>query len=567
MEIHADKITDTKLTRRRVLQGSALLAGAALAPIPIAAAEAKSKAPSAVDKPSLVASDHHAIVATTQGKVRGYSRNEIFTFRGIPYGASTADMARFMPPVKVQPWSGIRNAYQFGNASPQSAISFLTGDEIKFIVRNFPGTQGEDCLCLNVWSPAINDNGKRPVMVWLHGGGFSIGSGSGEPVYDGENLAKHGVVVVSVNHRLGPMGFLDLSAYGDRHASSGNVGMLDLVAALEWVRDNIANFGGNPANVTIFGQSGGGGKVSTLMAMPAAQGLFHKAIVQSGSMLRGRSPEKAQKLTAGIIEQLGLSSATIDELRKVSFEKLVSVSEEALSKLNRDVAGDVTKMADALGFGPIVDGKILPTHPFDPGAPSISKSVPLLVGTDLNEATVATDHPEYAEWTDEDLTKKLTDKFGEKTPKVISVFRRSHPKAKPFDLFSIITAANWRQGAVTQAERKAALGAAPAYLYWFTWGSPLFEGRPGSCHGLEIAFAFDNSDIGDYMTGGGPRAKALAKKVAGAWVSFARSGDPSHAGLPKWPAFTAEKCPTMLIDDVCELRENPDTEERKIIRS
>ncbi len=554
------------LSRRRVLQGTAALAATAFNPVRMNAYGGNAATASAADKPTLVVQDDKAIVETTAGKIHGYTRNQIFTFRGIPYGAPTNGAARFMPPGKVQPWSGTRNAYQFGHCSPQAPISFITADEMKFIVRNFPGAQGEDCLCLNVWAPAINDNGKRPVMVWTHGGGFTIGSGSAEPVYDGENLAKHNVVVVTVNHRLGPVGYLDLSAYGERYASSGNVGMLDLVAALEWVHDNISNFGGNPGNVTIFGQSGGGGKVSTLMAMPSAKGLFHRAIVQSGSMLNARKPENAQRLTVAVVEQLGLSSARIDEIQNVPFEDLVKVSDEAIAKSNRPGPADVTRMADALGFGPVADGKIVPVDFWTPAAPSISADVPLMVGTDLNEATVATDHPEYALWTDDDVKKKISERYGEKTEEVIAVFRRNHPEVKPFDLYSIISCASWRQGAVTQAERKAALGGAPAYLYWFTWGSPHFEGRPGSCHGLEMAFTFDNPEVGNYLTGGGPRAKALADKMSGAWVNFARTGNPNHAGLPTWPAFTAEKCPTMFFNDVCQVRDNPDTEERKIIK-
>ena len=334
------RTVDSKLTRRLVLQGAAALTASAVTPsVGQAPATDATKIPSIADKPILIASDHYALVETSAGKVRGYSRNQIFSFRGIPYGAPTAGAARFIPPAKVQPWSGVRNAYQYGHASPQAAIGFLTGDELKFIVQNFPGPQGEDCLCLNVWTPAINDNGKRPVMVWLHGGGFSVGSGSAEPVYDGENLAKHDVVVVSVNHRLGPVGFLDLSAYGERYSSSANVGMLDLVAALEWVRDNAANFGGDPGNVTIFGQSGGGGKVSTLMAMPAARGLIHKGVVQSGSFLSFGSPEKSQRLASAVIEQLGLNSSQVDGLQKVPFDKLVSAAEEAVTKLNRPQPG------------------------------------------------------------------------------------------------------------------------------------------------------------------------------------------------------------------------------------
>src|SRR5208337_637545 len=286
-----------QVTRRTIIKGATVLTGglavsAAIGTSNGAAARRDSSAPVSSDKPTTVVSDKGAIVETTAGKVRGYTHKGIYTFKGIPYAASTGGDMRFMPPGKVTPWAGVRSSLQYGFVSPQSGWTGPAGDEMAFLVSWDRGLQGEDCLRVNVWTENINDHGKRPVMVWLHGGGFQTGSSQELKSYDGENLARRGVVLVSINHRLGMLGYLDLSAYGERYAHSANAGMLDIVAALEWVRENIANFGGDPGNVTIFGQSGGGGKVGTLMAMPAARGLFHKASIQSGSFLRAVVPER-----------------------------------------------------------------------------------------------------------------------------------------------------------------------------------------------------------------------------------------------------------------------------------
>ncbi|HKT48201.1 MAG TPA: carboxylesterase family protein, partial [Candidatus Acidoferrales bacterium] len=384
--------------------------------------------------------------------------------------------------------------------------------------------------------------------------------------YDGENLCHRGdVVVVSLNHRLGPLGYFDLSPYGEKYRNSANVGMMDIVLALEWVRDNIASFGGDPRNVTIFGQSGGGGKVNTLMAMPSAQGLFHRAITQSGSMLRAGSTEKSAQLAAEVLAELGLNGSQVDELQKMPYRKLLEVGLGIVAKHRRPGPPDVRKMADQLGWAPVVDGKVLPAHPFDPGGPAISANVPLLVGTVLNEFVTAINHPEFEAMSEDEVKKRAATFFGEHGDEIFRVFREAHPKDKPFDLYSLMMAASVRQGAVTQAERKAAQNAAPAYLYWFTWKTPILNGRPRAFHCSELAFCFDNVERCENMTGNGPEARELAAKVSQAWINFARKGDPNHPGLPHWPAFSAEKCPTMIFDNQCALKENPDTAERQAI--
>lgn len=559
-----------RVSRRSLLKSAGILAGTSA----VGAWSASAAAPAQEGEhsarnasgPTIIASDQTNIVETANGKVRGYTRNGIHTFKGIPYGATTEGGARFMAPAKPEPWTGLRSSMQYGYVAPQGPRAGWANDEEAWMFSWEDGIQSEECLHLNVWTPSINDNSKRPVMVWLHGGGFVAGNGQELRSYDGENLCHRGnVVVVSLNHRLGPLGYLDLSQYGEKYRDSANVGMLDIVLALEWVRDNIGNFGGDSQTVTIFGQSGGGGKVNALMAMPSAQGLFHRGIIQSGSMLRAGSKEKSAQLAAEVLSELGIGASQVDELQTVPYRKLLEVGLGITAKHRPAGPPDVRKMADQLGWAPVVDGKVLPTHPFDPGAPAISSKVPILVGTVLNEFVTAINHPEFESMTEEEVKKRAVSFYGDHGDDIFRVFREQHPHDKPFDIYSRMMAASVRQGAVTQAERKAALGSAPAYLYWFTWQTPILNGRPRAFHCSELAFCFDNVARCENMTGNGPEARELAAKVSEAWLHFARSGDPNHAALPHWPAFTAEKCPTMILNTPCSMKENPDTVERKEI--
>jgi para-nitrobenzyl esterase len=516
---------------------------------------------------SLIASSSAAVTETACGKVRGFVRRGVYTFRGIPYGASTGGERRFMPPAKPAPWKGVRSSLTYGYVSPQEPRTIWDRDEVAFVYQWDDGFQHEDCLRVNVWTQGL-DRGKRPVMVWLHGGGFSTGSGHEMKVYDGENLARRGdVVVVSLNHRVGAAGFLNLASVGgEKYAASANVGLLDIVAALEWVRDNIANFGGDPGNVTVFGQSGGGGKVTTLMAMPRAAGLFHKAIVQSGSMLRMPGPEATAKLAAAVLKELAIGKTNLGQLQTIPMQRVVAAGVAAVEAAfpARDFSRpfEFERHAELKPWAPTVDGAILPESPFCNGAPAVSAKVPLLVGSTRTEFGVGWEWAEFEDFTAGEFAEAMTKAYGKDTgARVLDAFRRGHPGAKPGDLFALWHSSGVRRAALRQASVKAAQGGAPAYVYLFAWNTPVLDGRVRSYHCAELPFVFDNTDRCDAATGGGPAARALAAKVSDAWIRFARTGDPNHGGLPGWPAFGADGGGTMVFDDTCAVAYDADREE------
>ena len=508
----------------------------------------------------LLTSAQATVVETVSGKVAGYIDDGIYTYKGIPY----AKAERFMAPAPADPWEGIRSSRAYGPTCPQAKRTGWYSDELGFSFCWNDGFPDEDCLRVNIWTPGINDGKKRPVMVWLHGGGYSTGSGQELPSYDGRSLADKGdVVVVTLNHRLNVLGFLDLSAYGEKYAASGNAGLLDMVSALDWVQDNIAAFGGDPSNVTIFGQSGGGGKVSTLLASPSAKGKFHKAIVQSGAMLRTMDSRWSRRIGAALVEELGISPCKIDEIKNVPYERLLAAGEKAIAKIKPEAEKEGFA-SFIFGWAPTVEGSILPRQPFDPQAPEQSKDVPMMVGTTIHEFSASTYVPALRTISQEAATEHLRSKFGDRTDEFIRLFGKTYPGYEPKDL--IDTDFIFRPSAIEQAEVKFRQGGAPVYMYIFSWESPVMDGILRSTHCMEIPFVFNNADLHASMTGGGPQALRLADRMSQAWINFARTGDPDTEELPDWPAYSSADRATMFFDNECEVRYSHDKELIDFIR-
>ena len=488
------------------------------------------------------------VVETTAGRVRGAIVEGIAAFKSVPYGAPTSGANRFKPPRPPVRWAGVRDATEYLGHAPQAGLRPAPRPEL----ADFSGApdtspESEDCLTLNVWTPAA-DGRRRPVMVWFHGGAFSYGTANA-PRLQGSRLARHGdVVVVCVNQRLNIFGFLDLSAIGGaEYAQSGNAGTLDMVAALEWVRDNIERFGGDPRNVTIFGESGGGGKVCTLMAMPSARGLFHRAIVQSGAAVRLRERERARKLTEAVLRQLGIDKTSLDRLQTVPAADLLA----AMMPAQRAIGPAALPLIDRYPFGPVVDGEIVPRHPFEPDAPAVSAEVPLLIGDMKTEMTsfLATDEKVWGRTlTDAEMRDRVTAVAGAHADRVIETYRRQLPGAGPAErLIATLTDSNFRIRSLLVAERKAMQRAAPVYMYSFEWETPLFDGRLKAPHALDVPFTFDTIDLTN-ATDRSPAAHRLAATMAETWAAFARDGVPAHPAIPQWPVYDTQRRATMLLD-------------------
>lgn len=509
-------------------------------------------------KAQLQTGENVAVTATDAGKVRGFIHNGILTYKGIPY----AEAKRFEAPHKPTPWKNVRNSMTYGPVAPLQTPTTSVQDESEFVFHHDFGYTSEDCMRVNVWTPGINDGKKRPVMFWIHGGGFTAGSSQELPSYDGENLAKRGdVVVVSINHRLNVLGFLDLSAYGEKYAHSANVSILDIKAALEWVKTNIASFGGDANNITIYGQSGGGAKVNTLMAMPSAKGLFHKAINESGSF-RSTMKDKSftQQVGAEVLNILHLQANQVDSLQKIPFQQLSDAGTLALKTVNDRINGTGSGLAAMLsaGWGPSVDGTDLPYQLFSKEAFELSKDIPLLIGTVKNEFMPSL-FTNMSKASLEQVTGYINAQQKDKTDAYIAAVKKAYPNdTKPSDLMDVDVM--FRPGAVHQANEKAALNAAPVYMYLFTWQSPVLEGKYKAMHCMEIPFAFYNIARCEEMTGGGKDAIALAAKVSDAWINFARTGNPNHKGLPVWPKYDAAKTATMHFNNTCEVKPQMDKE-------
>ena len=530
-------------TRRLFMSRVSALAAAAAAAATLPGSSVLSRTTLAQEHPG-------GTVETTGGLVRGAVREGVHIFKGIPYGAPTGGRNRFMPPGEPEQWTGVREALWYPPSAPQG--------------RNHP-LKSEDCLYLNLWTPALNDGRRRPVMVWLHGGGFSSGSGS-SPTYDGVNLCHTGdVVLVTINHRLNAFGSMYLAELADSDfADSGCVGMLDIIASLRWVHDNIATFGGDPNTVTVFGESGGGRKVSVLLAMPAAKGLFHRAIIESGAVLRVRSPEDATREAELLLSQLGLRRKQTRDLQMVPTERMFA----AYQAVSRQFTPR-ERIIGTTGGTPVLDGREIPTHPVDPTAPEISSDVPLIVGYNRTEETLFYQNRDMSLDLDEaGLKDRVAARLQSDTDpaRVVAAYRKAYPDARPWDLF-ILIATDHPRGMYARelAKRKAALGEAPAFLYRFDWD---MGGELKSPHALEIRFVFNNVDNFATRLFDLPptvESRALAQKMSAAWMAFARTGNPDVDGLPHWPAYSVPSRDTMLFNNVSRVHADPDKGPRQIM--
>jgi para-nitrobenzyl esterase len=503
------------------------------------------------------------ILEISAGKLRGASGAGIYSFKGIPYGASPTGSNRFMAPVPPQPWSGVREALAYAGRAWQLPNRPKRRPELETLLGPADTTrEDEDCLTLNVWTPGLDDGAKRPVMVWLHGGAFGYGSGN-RAVTDGANLARRGdVVVVSVNHRLNIFGFLHLADIGGpAWAHSGNAGMLDIVAALRWVRDNVERFGGDPGNVTIFGESGGGGKVSVLLAMPAARGLFHRAVIQSGAAIRVSTRERANALAEAVLRELGIPRVECERLQNVPAEQLLA----AIAPASRAIGRSRWPLLDRYDFGPVVDGNDLPQHPSEPAAPAISDGIPLMIGGTCEESAffLADDD---AVWngtlTEAQLRERLAAMAGGETDALLAAYRAAMPQASPGDrLIAALTGSNFWIRTVLLAERYVARPPAPVYMYSLDWQSPAHNGRMKAHHAMDLPFVFDNTEVAD-TTAGAPGARELAARISDTWIAFARNGSPDNPTFPSWPAYSAADRATMILDTACCVAHDPGREMR-----
>ncbi|MBA4144865.1 MAG: carboxylesterase [Cytophaga sp.] len=506
----------------------------------------------------LLTGENVAVTPTEAGKVRGYIHNGIYTYKGIPY----AQAQRFQPPVKVKPWEGVRSSLTYGPVSPLINPTTQVMDESEFLFHHDWGYPNEDCLRLNVWTQGLNDGKKRPVMVWLHGGGYTAGSSQELPSYDGESISKKGdVVLVSINHRLNILGFLDLSEYGEKYKASANVSVLDMIAALQWVKANIVHFGGDPNNVTILGQSGGGGKVTLLMSAPSAKGLFHKAVVQSGIWANYGEQQVTRRVGAAVLKELGILPSQVDSIQKVPYEKLAAAGQRALKKVEDQLKAEgkpVPGFGFGLGWGPTID-VTLPYHPSDARALALSSDIPLIIGSTKNEFMNSLRNPALRKASAEEIKAYIQKQYGDKADAYIAAVKKAYPNdIRPNDLIDID--GFFRPGMVAQAIAKSGSSTAPVYSYLFAWQSPVMDGAYKAVHCMEIPFTMNNIARCEEMTGGGKEAYVLADKMSQAWINFARTGNPNHKGLPVWHNYSESNGATLIFDNQCVEKYNHDKE-------
>jgi para-nitrobenzyl esterase len=566
-----------KSNRRDFIKNAGVgAAGLSLASSPLAFSSC-AKPAGKDDGQKLFIGDNIAVADTTYGKVRGYILRDIYYFLGIPYGADTSGANRFMPPQKPLPWTDTYEAIWWGNSAPQLTENLYANKIMAFRDHWNYDDVSEDCLRINVFTPGYGDGRKRPVLLWMHGGGFTSGNGLEHDGYNGENIARSGdIVFCSVNHRLGPLGCSDFSSVGgEKYASSGNVGMLDLIAALEWIRDNISNFGGDPGNVTIIGQSGGTQKVSTTISMPASKGLVHKAVLLSTTSVKVGEQDPAQKLGAYILKEAGLKSSEIDKLQQMPWKEYYVLAQKAAVKLNEEARNSGITGFRA-NFGPHIDGINILRHPYFPDASPNAAEIPIIICSALNECSPSLLDPSVEDISFDGVISNLvknevllapggqaiTGLSKEKAEEVVNAYRKAFPDKKPVVIWSMIT--RHRQATNHIADIKSKQDP-PVYIAWFGWQPPLFDNRLRDFHCVDICYWFNNTDLMLSHTGGGARPKALSQKMAGSLVQFMKTGDPNGGGLPQWPRYTPEKGELMFLDDVCEVQNDPDREARKTL--
>ena len=551
------------MNRRQLLRLSTAAGVGAALPRSAGAAQRRSAAGSTATS-GACSTPRTAVAKTQYGSVRGYVEDGVFTFKGVPYGATTGGENRWLPAKPPASWDGEYPALIYGANCPQRLHTWVS--EQTFLYQWTDGWQSEDMLKVNIWTPSLT--GSRPVMFYIHGGGFTFGSAYELASQDGAQMARHhDVVSVTVNHRLNILGFLDLSEFGGpAYADSANVGMTDLVAALQWVRNNIAKFGGDPDRVMIYGQSGGGSKVTTLLGMPSAQGLIHRASAQSGGGGNPPSAEQSRELTRRLIAELGVKD--IAALQKMDWARLNEAGNAVVAAMSPPIAtaGPIPPPGSIprVGLGPSVDGRIVTMRSFFESAPAISKDVPILIGSVSEEGNRMSSRPTEAEW-----MATLAKSYGDaKAGAIAAALKRAYPNKSIRTLSYMcsgggLNGLGMRNNVTRMATMKHAQKGAPAFAWYFTWQSPMLEDA-GAWHTAELAFCFDNTARCAQGTGNGQEAQALAKKMATAWANFARTGDPSQPGLP-WPAFTPARCPTMLFDNDCRMVDDPDGEARKLL--
>ncbi len=555
-----------KPNRRRFVQAfgtssAGIAFGAAVAGVP------KEAMAESQEGQVLLVGDKIAVTQTEYGTVRGYVLRGIHYYLGIPYGDDTSGENRFMPPRKPKPWTGVYPALWWGNSAPQDMEHRYENKYASFRDHWNYGDVNEDCLRINVTTPGTNDGKKRPVLFWIHGGGFSSGNGIEQDGYGGENFARHAdVVFCSINHRLGALGFCNLAGVGgEKFAASGNVGMLDIAAALEWVRDNIANFGGDPGNVTIMGQSGGGAKVCILTAMPSAKELFHKAVVLSGASRRSGDKTYSENLGAAVVKEAGLTPDDLTKLQTMHWKEFYAIATKAQQAMAKQAGPGGGMMR---GFSPVVDGTFLPQHPYDPVAAPTAAGIPMIISSVQNEQSPSWNDSSLETITLEEVVEKVKQRagfgagFGDKAKDVVESYAKAFPDKKPVEIWSLVSSN--RQGVVALADVKSKQ-AAPVFVNWFTWQPPLFDNRMRAFHCVDICFWFYNTDLMLTHTGGGPRPRALSSKMAGALLQFMKTGNPNGPGLPKWPKYSQNNGETMVFDDKSEAKNDPDREARKAL--